>query len=477
MSVSVFDIFKIGIGPSSSHTLGPMIAARQFIDQLHNQNLFDQTTAVKISLYGSLALTGLGHATDKAVLLGLSGYDPAIIDPDKADETFAQIKKEHTLLLANSKEIPFDYDTQLLFHYDESLPQHPNGLRFYAMDKNGIVTLTKDYLSIGGGTIVEADKYQSNQNQNSEDNRQGVPFPFKTGKDLILLCNKNKRPLYELMMENEKALYNGNIQLINHKLDVIWAVMQGCIERGLKKEGSLPVSGVKRRAAEMYTSLLQQAESLAQDNFVIMDWITLYAMAVNEENACGGRIVTAPTNGGAGVLPAVLMYYLRFIQGASKQGVRDFLLTASAICMLYKMNASISGAEVGCQGEVGVACSMSAAALTAVQGGSIEQIENAAEIGMEHHLGMTCDPVGGLVQIPCIERNGIAAIKAITASRLALRGSGEHHVSLDSVIETMYRTGKDMQSKYRETSLGGLAIFARKSNTFTNQSDDIKNSH
>lgn len=464
MSISVFDVFKIGIGPSSSHTLGPMIAARQFIDQLYNQDLFDQVEGIKVSLYGSLALTGIGHATDKAVLLGLSGYDPAIINPDKADETFVQIKTSKTLKLALTKEIPFNYATQIIFLAEESLPQHPNGMRFYATDKHGIVILSKDYLSIGGGTIVEADKYSNSATHNGEDNQQNVPYPFKTGEDLIALCNKTKRPIYELMMENEKVLYNGNTRLINNKLDTIWKVMHQCIERGLQKTGELPVSGVKRRASEMYSSILQQTETLMTDHFAIMDWVTLYAMAVNEENACGGRIITAPTNGGAGVLPAVLMYYIRFLKGQQPQGVRNFLLTAGAICMLYKMNASISGAEVGCQGEVGVACSMSAAALTAVSGGSIEQIENAAEIGMEHHLGMTCDPVGGLVQIPCIERNGIAAIKAITASRLALRGSGDHHVSLDSVIETMYRTGKDMQSKYRETSLGGLAVFARKRN-------------
>lgn len=462
MSISVFDVFKIGIGPSSSHTLGPMVAARQFIDELHNQDLFDSTEGVKISLYGSLALTGLGHATDKATLLGLAGYNPTTIDPDQADATFKQIKKNKILKLADTKPIPFDYDTQLLFHFEENLPQHPNGMRLYALDGNGIIILTKDYLSIGGGSIVEAEDYDCEEVDVPTNTEQSVPHPFKTGHDLLIECHKEKKPVYDVIMANEKALHNGNTQLINEKLDAIWDVMQNCIDRGLKKTGELPVSGVKRRASEMYTSLLQHPEAMLTDHFVIMDWVTLYAMAVNEENACGGRVVTAPTNGGAGVLPAVLMYYLRFIKGANQQGVRNFLLTAGAIGMLYKLNASISGAEVGCQGEVGVACSMSAAALTSVNGGTIEQVENAAEIAMEHHLGMTCDPIGGLVQIPCIERNGMASIKAITASRLALRGSGEHQVSLDSVIETMYRTGKDMQSKYRETSQGGLAIFARK---------------
>ncbi len=462
MSISVFDVFKIGIGPSSSHTLGPMIAANLFVDELHNQNLFDVTTSIKVSLFGSLALTGLGHGTDKAILLGLTGFQPSTINPDEADTAFEKIKKTKTIRLADTKDTPFDYDKQMLFHYDEELPQHPNGMRLYAIDKNNIVIFTKDYLSIGGGVIVHAEDYDGDHVDIPNNLAISVPHPFKTASDLLKRCNDKNLPIYDLVMDNEKALYNGDIKLINEKLDTIWTVMKNCIERGLKNKGKLPVSGIKRRAADMYNSLIHQPKAMLTDHFLIMDWITLYAMAVNEENACGGRIVTAPTNGGAGVLPAVLMYYLRFIDGANQQGVRNFLLTAGAIAMLYKLNASISGAEVGCQGEVGVACSMSAAALTAVTGGTIEQIENAAEIAMEHHLGMTCDPIGGLVQIPCIERNGMAAIKAITACRLALHGSGEHQVSLDSVIETMYRTGKDMQSKYRETSLGGLAVFARK---------------
>ena len=450
------------MGPSSSHTLGPMIAAGRFIDELYSQKLFDQTVGIKISLFGSLALTGMGHCTDKAVLLGIAGYKPDSIDTDVADKVFNTIKKTKKLMLANSKAISFDYDTQLIFHFDKNPLQHPNGLSFHAIDDNGIIIITKNYLSIGGGVIVDSDQYDTNKSSPPADTSFSVPHPFKTGEELRSQCIKTKMAVYDLAMENEKALFNGDASLINKKLDTIWSIMRDSIERGLNKTGVLPVSGIKRRAPEMYASLMKHPETMLTDHFIIMDWVTTYAMAVNEENACGGRIITAPTNGGAGVVPATLMYYLQFIPNASQQGVRNFLLTAAAIAMLYKMNASISGAEVGCQGEVGVACSMSSAALTAVQGGTIDQIANAAEIAMEHNLGMTCDPVDGLVQIPCIERNGIAAIKAITASRLALRGQGTHQVSLDSVIETMYRTGLDIQSQYRETAQGGLAKFARK---------------
>ena len=462
MSMSVFDIFKIGMGPSSSHTMGPMIASGRFIDELHNRHFFDQTTEIKISLFGSLALTGMGHCTDKAVILGMAGYKPESIDTDVADKVFNAIKSSKKMMLAGSKPISFNYDTQLIFHFDKNPLQHPNGLGFHAIDGNGIIIITKNYLSIGGGVIVDSDEYDTDELCLSVKTAPRIPYPFKTAEELRSRCIKTKKAVYDLVLENEKIVSGEDFSLINKKLDTIWSIMEDSVKRGLNKTGVLPVSGIKRRAPEMYASLMKHPEAMMNDHFIIMDWVTTYAMAVNEENACGGRIITAPTNGGAGVVPATLMYYLRFIPNASQQGMRNFLLTAASIAMLYKMNASISGAEVGCQGEVGVACSMSSAALTAVQGGTIEQIENAAEIAMEHNLGMTCDPVDGLVQIPCIERNGIAAIKAIAASRLALRGQGAHQVSLDSVIETMYRTGLDIQSQYRETAQGGLAKFARK---------------
>ena len=462
--LSIFDIFKIGIGPSSSHTVGPMWAGSRFLRELGDKDLLSKTFSVRVSLYGSLALTGVGHGTDKAALLGLAGYRPDTIDPDVADQAFKQIKSSQVLLLGGEREIAFDYATQLIFHNKEALPEHPNAMRLFALDQHGIILHDTTYFSIGGGFIVSADEFA---NSSSSDKQQegpeeaSIPYPFRNSDELIKLCKQEKLSIAELVIENEKVRCNGDIEAVHAKIDELWGVMRSCIDRGLKMEGQLPMSGIKRRSADLHRTLTANPEAMLSDHFAIMDWVTLFAMSANEENACGGRVVTAPTNGAAGVIPAVLAYYTRFVSRNNVKGIRDFLATAAAIGAIIKMNATISGAEAGCQAEVGSACAMAAAALVAVQGGSPDQVENAAEIGMEHHLGMTCDPIAGLVQVPCIERNGMAAIKAITAARLALRGDGNHVVSLDSCIETMYRTGLDLQAKYRETSLGGLAIYAK----------------
>ena len=455
--LSIFDVFKTGIGPSSSHTVGPMWAGQRFLTELSENGLSTCIASVRIGLYGSLALTGIGHGTDKATLLGLAGYQPDTIDPDEAERVFEQIKANKILHLAGEYPIQFDYHQHLIFHHDETMAEHPNGMRISAMNDSGEILHCQSYLSIGGGFVVRADEF--NQPIATEDSGVTIPYPFKSAQELLELCKAHNLTIAQLAIENEVARHLGNKGEVNNKIDAIWTVMNACIERGLRQEGTLPVSGLKRRAADLNKTLTSQSNLI--DHFAIMDWVTLFAMAVNEENACGGRVVTAPTNGAAGVIPATLAYYTRFICHNNPQGIRTFIATAAAIGSLIKMNASISGAEVGCQAEVGSACSMAAAALAAVQGATMEQVENAAEIGMEHHLGMTCDPIAGLVQIPCIERNGMAAIKAINAARLALRGDGSHAVSLDSCIETMYRTGLDLQTKYRETSLGGLAIHAK----------------
>lgn len=464
--LSIFDIFKIGIGPSSSHTVGPMWAGHRFLNELKEKGIFSSITSVRVGLYGSLALTGVGHGTDKASLLGLAGYQPDTIDPDEADRAFEAIKSSKKIKLAGEHEIDFDYDSQLIFHNGETLPEHPNAMRIFAADANGIVVYYKTYLSIGGGFIVCADEFNkpaasSDDGQTADTAEAGIPYPFRNAAELIKLCKTNGLTIAQLVIENEKARNNGDINIVNEKIDAIWDVMHSCINRGLRMEGRLPMSGIKRRAFDLHNTLTANPEAMLSDHFAIMDWVTLFAMSVNEENACGGRVVTAPTNGAAGVIPAVIAYYSRFLSRNNQDGIREFLATAAAIGAIIKMNATISGAEAGCQAEVGSACSMAAGALVAVQGGTIDQVENAAEIGMEHHLGMTCDPIAGLVQIPCIERNGMAAIKAITAARLAMRGDGNHAVSLDSCIETMYRTGLDLQAKYRETSQGGLAIYAK----------------
>jgi L-serine dehydratase len=463
MTLSVFDIFKVGIGPSSSHTVGPMWAGVRFLEELRSKGIIDHVTSVRVGLYGSLALTGVGHGTDKATILGLAGYQPDLIDPDTADKVFEAVKADEVLHFAGERDIPFDYDTQMVFHMGETLPEHPNGMRIFASDADGIVVYYKTYLSIGGGFILSSDEMSANKKGGGTKAGPGakiVPYPFDSGDDILKFCTEYDISISEMMYANEMVLHQCGKEEVDARLDSIWGVMEACVNRGLKQQGVMPVSGIKRRAADIYQSLLVQPETMLSDPFAALDWVAVFAVSVNEENACGGRVVTAPTNGAAGVIPAVIAYYKRFLPGADQQGIREFLLTAGAIGMLYKKNASISGAEVGCQGEVGVACSMAAAGLAAVKGAIVPQIENAAEIGMEHHLGMTCDPINGLVQIPCIERNSMGAMKSITAARIAMRGDGSHVVSLDEVIETMYRTGMDMQAKYKETSTGGLAVFA-----------------
>ncbi len=453
MSLSTFDLFKIGIGPSSSHTVGPMRAALLFAQALRDGGLLDAVQSVRCELYGSLGATGKGHGSDKAVLLGLEGEAPDLIDPDAIAPRLQALRESQTLYLLGIHRIAFNEREGLKF-LRKALPFHPNGMRLFAFDANGEALLEKTYYSIGGGFVI-------NQSEAGEPalvpDATVLPYPFTTGDELLQRCTESGLSIAQVMWHNELAWRNA--ASVRSGLQQIWAVMQACVKRGVATEGVLPGGfKVKRRAAELYRSLTAHPEAALKDPLQVMDWINLYALAVNEENAAGGRVVTAPTNGAAGIVPAVLHYYTRFVPGANEQGVIDFLLTAAAIGILYKENASISGAEVGCQGEVGVACSMAAGALAQVMGGTPEQVENAAEIGMEHHLGLTCDPVGGLVQIPCIERNAIASVKAINASRMALRGDGTHFVSLDKVIKTMRQTGADMLTKYKETSRGGLAV-------------------
>ncbi len=448
MNLSVFDLFKIGIGPSSSHTVGPMVAAGRFVQTLRETGWFELVARVAIDLYGSLALTGRGHATDKAVILGLAGEKPDAVDPDLADAVVETVRGTRTLRLGGNTPIPFRDETDLVFHETESLPFHPNGVRFAAFAADGSLIATETYYSVGGGFVVK-------EGEVSAGGRGGnVPFPFASAKELLAIGRDRKRSIADIVRANE-ATWRPAAET-DAGLDQIWNAMHRCMERGMVTGGILPGGlGVKRRAPNLHRELL----AAPNDPLAVFDWVSLFALAVNEENAAGGRVVTAPTNGAAGVIPAVLAYYHRFVPKPSVDGTRAFLLTAAAIGMLYKRNASLSAAEVGCQGEVGVACSMAAAGLAAVMGGTNEQIENAAEIGMEHNLGLTCDPVGGLVQVPCIERNTMGAVKAVNAARLAvLHGDGTHRISLDHVIETMRRTGADMQDKYKETSLGGLAV-------------------
>ena len=458
MLLSIFDLFKVGIGPSSSHTVGPMVAANRFLDELRDKNLLDGVSRVKVDLYGSLAMTGAGHATDVAVLLGLLGEQPDLVNPDKVPEYIQQIDDSGELNLAGERIIPFKRDTDLPFNFGESLPKHPNGMRFCAFDAAGIITLDSIYYSVGGGFVLS--DAEAGVNGEKAAVEHSIPYWFNNGVELLEICKKENITIADVVLTNERSRM-GTDEKVNAAVMKIWHVMDNCIRRGCQQTGTLPGGlKVKRRANELYRELVDQPEKALKDQLTVMDWVNLYAIAVNEENAAGGRVVTAPTNGAAGVIPAVLAYYDRFVPNANEEGVVRFLATAAAIGMLYKTNASISAAEVGCQGEIGVACSMAAGALCAVMGGTNEQIENAAEIGMEHNLGLTCDPIGGLVQVPCIERNTMGAVKAINAARLALRGDGEHHVSLDSVIETMRQTGVDMQDKYKETSTGGLAVNA-----------------
>jgi L-serine dehydratase len=454
MAVTTFDLFKIGIGPSSSHTVGPMRAANLFVAALRDAGLLADVRRVRCALYGSLGATGKGHGSDKAVMLGLEGEEPDRIDPDCIDDRLRLIREQRALKLGGDHAVAFDEREDLLFLRRETLPFHPNGMRLAVLDAAGKVVFERTYYSVGGGFVVNHD--ETGAAQLAPDTRP-LPYPFRTGDELLQQCAATGLGIAQLMWRNELA-WRSEDELRNG-LRRIWQAMQSCVKRGIATEGTLPGGfKVKRRAADLHRGLTAHPEAALKDPLQVMDWVNLYALAVNEENAAGGRVVTAPTNGAAGIVPAVLHYYHHFIPGANEQGVFDFLLTAAAIAILYKENASISGAEVGCQGEVGVACSMAAGALCAVLGGTPEQVENAAEIGMEHHLGLTCDPVGGLVQIPCIERNAIASVKAINAARMALRGDGTHHVSLDKVIKTMRETGADMKTKYKETSRGGLAV-------------------
>lgn len=454
MAISIFELFKIGIGPSSSHTVGPMRAAALFVTGLQANGLLNRTATVKAELYGSLGATGKGHGSDKAVLLGLLGETPDLVDINTIAAKLAHIRSAASIDLLGIKQVAFVEKEHLLMYRQRTLPYHPNGMRFTALDSDGSEIVNKVYYSVGGGFVV-------NENAAGEDrivsDTTVQPYAFHSGAELLDHCQRNRLSVSQLMLENEKVWRSE--QQIRAGLMNIWQVMQDCVKRGCQEEGVLPgPMQVRRRAAELFRTLSTQGERSLRDPLTTLDWVNLYALAVNEENAAGGRVVTAPTNGAAGIIPAVLHYYTRFVPGANDDGVVRFLLTAAAIGILYKENASISGAEVGCQGEVGVACSMAAGALAEVMGGSPAQVENAAEIGMEHNLGLTCDPIGGLVQVPCIERNAMGSVKAINAARMALRGDGRHHVSLDNVIKTMRDTGADMKTKYKETSRGGLAV-------------------
>jgi L-serine dehydratase len=455
MPHSVFDLFKIGVGPSSSHTMGPMSAACAFTEQLRERGLIDRTGRVLAELYGSLALTGKGHASDRAVLLGLAGKRPDGICPDEADRIVTGIRASNRMLLGGTHEIAFDEDRDLLFHQRERLSFHSNGMRFTAFDGDGAELSSGVWYSVGGGAILAESDVSGNAPP--EGLVADVPYPFHSGEQLLERAAAAGLSIAELALQNELARVPEDE--VRERLAAIRQTMSACIDRGMGQHGILPGGlQVRRRAPEVHRKLVERQERALSDPLTVIDWVNLWALAVNEENAAGGRVVTAPTNGAAGIVPAVLRYYERFVAGASDEGADRFLLTAAAIGSLFKENASISGAEVGCQGEVGVACSMAAAGLTAALGGTNAQIENAAEIGMEHNLGLTCDPVGGLVQVPCIERNAVGAVKAIEATRLSLLGDGTHRVSLDQVIETMRKTGADMSAKYKETALGGLAV-------------------
>jgi L-serine dehydratase len=450
MTVSVFDIFKVGIGPSSSHTMGPMRAAREFVLGLKRAGLLGATQQIAVRLYGSLAFTGVGHGTDRAVLAGLEGAQPESVDPDAIEPDIARIRNSGRIRLLGEHEIAFDEPMQLLFMRHERLPRHSNGMRFTALDGQGKVLREEEYYSVGGGFVVRGDEEEAQ----GSGVRAPPPYPFTSGDELLARCREHGLEIYEVVLANERSW--APEEEVRARLLHLWAVMQACVERGFRQSGLLPgVLKVRRRAPRMYRMLTESKTPTPLD---VMDWVNAYALAVNEENAAGGRVVTAPTNGAAGIVPAVLHFYRRFEPGANEEGVIRFLLTAAAMGMLYKRNASISGAEMGCQGEVGVACSMAAAGLVAALQGTAEQVENAAEIGMEHNLGLTCDPVAGLVQIPCIERNAMGSVKAVNAARLAMRGDGTHKVSLDQVIATMRQTGVDMSTIYKETSQGGLAV-------------------
>ena len=453
MAISVFDLFKIGIGPSSSHTVGPMIAARKFILNIEKSNQLKKITRVKSEMYGSLGATGKAHGTPKAIILGLEGEQPEKVDASSITKRIEKIYSEGRINLLGKKTIDYNHKIDLKLYRRKSLPFHPNGMIFSAFDEKGKELDQKTYYSVGGGFVVD----DSNENGNyiAED-QTAIPYPYDTAIELLEHCQRKSLKISDVMIKNENAWRSES--KTREGLLSLWSVMEECINNGIANKGVLPGGlNVPRRAHKLHQQLAKKSNKKSDDLLEILDWVTLYALATNEENAAGGRVVTAPTNGAAGIIPAVLHYYMRFVPKANDDGIVRFLLTAAAIGILYKKNASISGAEVGCQGEVGSACSMAAGALTEVLGGTPAQVENAAEIAMEHNLGLTCDPIGGLVQIPCIERNAMASVKAIHAARMALQGDGTHFVSLDRVIRTMRKTGEDMHLRYKETSRGGLA--------------------
>jgi len=453
MVASTFELFKIGVGPSSSHTMGPMLAAALFVERVAAAGKLEQVTRLETKLFGSLALTGKGHATDRAVLLGLSGQHPEQIEPDDADALIDCIRNHAKIKLNGTHEIAFDEDADVIFDQKKRLDFHSNAMRLNAFNGEELID-TRVYYSVGGGAVLDEDEIGSN---NPESGLWDVPHPFCSGADLLKIAEEKGLSIAEIMRENERTAKSDDE--ISTDIRAIADAMAACIDRGIKSEGILPGGlKVKRRAPLIYGRLMDRQERALSDPLTILDWVNLWALAVNEENAAGGKVVTAPTNGAAGIVPSVLRFYERFSPKADAMGVETFILTAAAIGSLFKENASISGAEVGCQGEVGVACSMAAAGLTAAWGGTPLQVENAAEIGMEHNLGLTCDPVAGLVQVPCIERNAVGAVKAIEAARLSILGDGTHRVSLDEVIETMRKTGLDMSERYKETSQGGLAV-------------------
>lgn len=452
MNISVFNLFSIGIGPSSSHTVGPMKAAKVFVTRLKAQSQLFSVKRIKIELFGSLAFTGKGHGTDNAILLGLEGNTPDAINPDDIKPRAKEVIEGKQIQLLGLQTVDFDYLTDFIYHFNDLLPAHTNGMRFNVYDANQNEISSRIYYSIGGGFILDEEEVANPQATDTS----AFPYPFASAKTLLTLCEKNHLSIKDLMLANEASLRPA--AEVHERLYHIAETMRACIDKGCDTAGILPGGlNVKRRAPGLYQKLQMKGKPKSHEYMDSMEWLNLYAIAVNEENAAGGRVVTAPTNGAAGIIPAVMHYYLTFYPQAKKEDAVDFLLTAGAIAVLYKKGASISGAEVGCQGEVGVACSMAAGALTALLGGTLTQIENAAEIAMEHHLGLTCDPINGLVQIPCIERNAMGAVKAVNATRLALLGDGQHYVSLDKVIATMKQTGKDMMTIYKETSQGGLA--------------------
>lgn len=452
MSISIFDLFSIGIGPSSSHTVGPMKAACRFVQNLQHDQLLPKTNRITVELFGSLAFTGKGHGTDLAILLGLEGNLPDSVNPAMIKPRSADIIKDEKIRLNGQHEISFHYENDFIFNFKDLLPAHTNGMRYSAYDADGKKLVSAIFYSIGGGFIITDEE----SNHPKPNTGKEVPYPFENAKTLLELCEQHHLTIADLMLANETSMRSE--AEVRERLLRISTIMRECIEIGCLTPGILPGGlNVQRRAPDLYQKLMTKGKPRSEEHMDSISWLNLFAIAVNEENAAGGRVVTAPTNGAAGIIPAVLHYYLTFYSEATNEDAIKFLLTAGAIAILYKKGASISGADVGCQGEVGVACSMAAGALTAVLGGTIYQIENAAEIAMEHHLGLTCDPINGLVQIPCIERNAMGSVKAVNASRLALLGDGRHHVTLDKVISTMKQTGKDMMTIYKETSLGGLA--------------------